>query len=170
MNLKDLDDKRIHFIGVGGIGMSAVAQLLAQGGHRVSGSDLALNGNIERLQKEGIHIDLGHDPSILEGKDIIVVSTDIKENNSELKEARLRGLPILHRAEMLALLMGKYQGIAISGTHGKTTTTALMGWVLERAGFDPAMRWFESSHPCHLLIINSNQHLTAVCYLVNATF
>ncbi len=139
MNLKDLDDKRIHFIGVGGIGMSAVAQLLAQGGHRVSGSDLALNGNIERLQKEGIHIDLGHDPSILEGKDIIVVSTDIKENNSELKEARLRGLPILHRAEMLALLMGKYQGIAISGTHGKTTTTALMGWVLERAGFDPAI-------------------------------
>ncbi len=139
MNLKNLDDKRIHFIGMGGIGMSGIAQLLAQQGYHISGSDLSSNGNTERLQKEGIHVVLGHDPSVLEGKDIVVVSTDIKENNAELKEARLRGLPILHRAEMLALLMEKYQGIAISGTHGKTTTTALLGWVLETAGLDPTI-------------------------------
>jgi len=139
MNLKDLDDKHIHFIGVGGIGMSGIAQLLAERGYRVSGSDLSLNGNTERLNGQGVHIVLGHDSSVIEGKDIIVASTDIKENNPELKEARLRGLSILHRAEMLALLMEEYQGIAISGTHGKTTTTALMGWVLEKAGFDPTI-------------------------------
>ncbi len=139
MTLKDLDDKHIHFIGVGGIGMSGIAQLLAQRGYQISGSDLSLNGNTERLQKEGVHVVLGHNPSILEGKDIIVTSTDIKETNAELKEARLRGLPILHRAEMLALLMRDYQGITISGTHGKTTTTALMGWVLEKAGLDPTI-------------------------------
>jgi len=139
MNLKDLEDKHIHFIGVGGIGMSGIAQLLAQRGYKISGSDLCLNGNIVRLQKEGIQIILGHEPSALDGKDIVVVSTDIKENNPELKEARRRGLPVLHRSEMLALLMEEFQGIAISGTHGKTTTTALMGWVLETAGLDPTI-------------------------------
>jgi UDP-N-acetylmuramate--alanine ligase len=139
MNLKDLDGKHIHFIGVGGIGMSGIAQLLTQQGHKISGSDLSLNGNIERLQKEGVHVALGHDPAVLEGKDIVVISTDIKENNSELKEARFRELPVLHRAEMLALLMQQYQGITISGTHGKTTTTALLGWVLEKAGLDPTI-------------------------------
>lgn len=139
MNLKDLDDKHIHFIGVGGIGMSGIAQLLAQRGYQISGSDLSSNGNTERLQKEGVHVVLGHDPSVLEGKDIVVVSTDIKESNSELQEARRLRLPILHRAEMLSLLMETYKGIAISGTHGKTTTTALMGWVLEKAGLDPTI-------------------------------
>jgi len=139
MNLKDLEEKHIHLIGVGGIGMSGIAQLLVQRGHQISGSDLSLNGNTERLEKKGVQIILGHDPLTLEGKDIIVVSTDIKEDNPEFGEARIRGLPILHRTEMLALLMEGYRGIAISGTHGKTTTTALMGWVLEIAGFDPTI-------------------------------
>jgi UDP-N-acetylmuramate--alanine ligase len=139
MNLKDLEKKRIHFIGIGGIGMSGLAQLLAQRGFQVSGSDMSLNGNTERLQKTGIQIFLDHSPLNLEKKDIIVVSTDIKENNPELMDARARSLLVLHRAEMLALLMEKSYGIAISGTHGKTTTTALMGWVLETAGFDPTI-------------------------------
>lgn len=139
MNLKNIKNKSIHFVGIGGIGMSGVAQLLAQRGFQVSGSDMSLNGNTERLKGEGLQIIVGHDPSNLDGKDIIVVSTDIKENNSELKEARARSLPILHRADMLALLMEEYYGIAISGTHGKTTTTALMGWVLESANFDPTI-------------------------------
>lgn len=139
MTLKDLKEKQIHFIGVGGIGMSGLAQILAHRGYRISGSDISLNGNTERLQKEGVHIVLGHDPSVLTGKDVVVISTDIKENNPELSEARHRGLPVLHRAQMLALIMEDYKGIAISGTHGKTTTTALMGWVLETAGLDPTV-------------------------------
>ncbi len=139
MNLKDLENKHIHFIGVGGIGMSGIAQLLAQKKYRVSGSDLSLNGNIDRLQKEGVRVNIGHNPLSLDGSDLVVISTDIKENNPELREARIRELPILHRAEMLAVLMENYKGIAISGTHGKTTTTALTGWVLEEAGLDPTV-------------------------------
>lgn len=139
MKLKELQNKSIHFIGIGGIGMSGIAQLLAQRGHQVSGSDMAVNGNIERLQKVGLHTVVGHEPSNLDGKDVIVISTDIKEHNPELKEAHTRQLPVLHRADILALLMEKSYGIAISGTHGKTTTTALMGWVLETANFDPTV-------------------------------
>lgn len=139
MNLKDIEKKHIHFIGVGGIGMSGLALLLSQRGCYVSGSDISLNGNTERLEKSGIHVVLGHEPSMLKGKDIVVVSTDIKDDNPELREARAQGLPILHRAGMLAILMEGYRGIAISGTHGKTTTTALMGWVLEVAGLDPTV-------------------------------
>lgn len=139
MNLENLEGKHIHFIGVGGIGMSGIAQLLAQRGYAVSGSDLSANENTARLQKVGVSLSTGHDPKILQGKDVVVISTDIKEDNVELREARLKGLPVLHRSEMLALLMKDYQGIAISGTHGKTTTTGLMGWVFEKAGLDPTI-------------------------------
>lgn len=139
MNLEEIQNKAIHFIGIGGIGMSGIAQLLAQRALQVSGSDMSLNENIERLKKAGIHIMLGHDPANLEGKDIVVISTDIKEHNLELKEAHRRHLPVFHRADILALLMKESCGIAISGTHGKTTTTALMGWVLESANFDPTI-------------------------------
>src|SRR5579872_5711864 len=124
MNLKELKNQSIHFIGVGGIGMSGIAQLLVQHGLQVSGSDLSLNGNTERLKNAGLNIILGHDVSNLDGKDIVVVSTDIKEQNAELMEAHARGLPVFHRADILALLMDEYYGIAISGTHGKTTSTA----------------------------------------------
>ncbi|HBG34935.1 MAG TPA: UDP-N-acetylmuramate--L-alanine ligase [Holosporales bacterium] len=139
MNLKNLKEKKIHFIGIGGIGMSGLAELLVQKGYDVSGSDLSKNDNTFRLEKEGVTIFTGHDPHTLSGKDIIVRSTDIKEDNPELREARLLGVPILHRSEMLALLMQEHQGIAISGTHGKTTTTALTGWVFEKSGLDPTI-------------------------------
>lgn len=139
MNLDNLKGKHIHFIGVGGIGMSGIAQLLAQRGYVVSGSDLSANDNTARLQSVGVSLSTGHDPQTLRGKDIVIISTDIKEDNVELREARLMGLPVLHRSEMLALLMKEHQGIAISGTHGKTTTTGLMGWVFEEAGLDPTI-------------------------------
>ncbi|MBX9786908.1 MAG: UDP-N-acetylmuramate--L-alanine ligase [Alphaproteobacteria bacterium] len=139
MNLDNLNGKHIHFIGVGGIGMSGIAQLLAQRGYVVSGSDLSANDNTARLQKVGVSLSTGHDSQTLKGKDIVVISTDIKDDNVELREARLMGLPVLHRSEMLALLMKEHQGIAISGTHGKTTTTGLMGWVFEKAGLDPTI-------------------------------
>ncbi len=139
MTLKDLKDKHIHFIGVGGIGMSGIAQLLSMRGYSISGSDLSKNSNTERLQNAGVQIEVGHGSAALEGKDVVVLSTDIKENNPELQEARARNLPILHRADMLALLMVEKKGIAISGTHGKTTTTALTGWVFETAGLAPTV-------------------------------
>lgn len=139
MTLKEIKNQAIHFIGVGGIGMSGIAQLLVQRGFQVSGSDMSLNGNTERLTKAGLHIILGHNASNLDGKDIVVVSTDIKEHNPELVEARVRALPVFHRADILALLMEGSYGIAISGTHGKTTTTALMGWILDAANLDPTV-------------------------------
>lgn len=139
MNLENIEGKNIHLIGIGGIGMSGLAHLLVERGYQVSGSDLSINDNTRRLEKEGVVIVNAHDPSMLQGKDIIVISTDIKDNNLELKEARLLRLPILHRSEMLALLMKPYQCIAISGTHGKTTTTALMGWTFDQAGLDPTV-------------------------------
>ena len=139
MKLLDLQDKSIHFIGVGGIGMSGIATLLNHQGFQVSGSDMCSNYNTENLENAGVHISIGHDPMNLQGKDIVVVSTDIKDHNPELQEAYTRGLPIFHRADMLALLMEGFYNIAISGTHGKTTTTALMGWVLETANFDPTV-------------------------------
>jgi UDP-N-acetylmuramate--alanine ligase len=139
MSLKELKNKSIHFIGIGGIGMSGIAQVLAERGYQVSGSDMSLSGNTERLEQAGIHIILGHAPSNLERKDVVVVSTDIKDSNPELQEAKKRCLPILHRADVLGFLMEDSYGIAISGTHGKTTTTALMGWVLEAAQLDPVV-------------------------------
>jgi len=139
MTFKDIEKKRIHFIGIGGIGMSGLAWLLHKRGCQVSGSDQCLNANTERLKKAGIQIILGHDHSNLSEKDIIVVSTDIKDTNPEFKEACARGIPILHRADMLAILAMDYQTIAISGTHGKTTTTALTGWVLEKGGLEPTI-------------------------------
>lgn len=139
MKQKDLQNKKIHFIGIGGIGMSGIACLLAQKGFHVTGSDMAHNNNIKRLNDQGIEVYLGHDPKFVEDKDIIVVSTGIKTSNCELAEAHKTKLPILHRSEMLALLMESGTSIAISGTHGKTTTTALMGWVIEKAGLEPTI-------------------------------
>jgi UDP-N-acetylmuramate--alanine ligase len=139
MNLKRLKDKSIHFIGVGGIGMSGIAQVLVQKGFQVSGSDMSANANTQRLAEEGVSIMVGHQQSNLDGKDVVVVSTDIKADNLELKEAQQRALPVLHRSEMLALIVGESHNIAISGTHGKTTTTALMGWILETANLDPTV-------------------------------
>ena len=139
MHLDELTTSHIHFVGVGGIGMSGLAQILFQRGYPVSGSDLSTNENIQRLQEAGIPIILGHNAATITGKDIVVISTAVKETNPELQEARKKNLTILHRADILALILAGQKSIAISGTHGKTTTTGLMGWVLEIAALDPTI-------------------------------
>src|SRR3990167_10515953 len=101
MLLQDFVGKSVHFIGIGGIGMSGLAQLLHAQGVLVSGSDLSFNSNIERLEKLGIEVVLGHNPATLDGKEIVVLSTDIKETNPELQQAKLKSLPLFHRADIL---------------------------------------------------------------------
>ncbi len=128
-----------HFVGIGGIGMSALAQILLEKGYEVSGSDVAKSNQVQRLEQYGAKIKIGHAAQNLNGSDVTVVSSAISINNPEVKAAIRRGIPILHRSEMLALLMKEGKGIAVSGTHGKTTTTGMISVLLERAGLDPTV-------------------------------
>ena len=129
--------KHLHFIGVGGSGMSGIAEVLANQGYRVSGSDLSASATTERLAKAGVRIAIGHDAANITGADAVVVSTAVKADNPEVLAAREAHLPVVPRALMLAELMRIKQGIAIAGTHGKTTTTSLVASILAEAGFDP---------------------------------
>ena len=129
--------KHLHFIGVGGSGMSGIAEVLANQGYRVSGSDLASSATTERLAKAGVRIAIGHDAANIAGADAVVVSTAVKADNPEVVAAREAHLPVVPRAQMLAELMRIKQGVAIAGTHGKTTTTSLVASILAEAGLDP---------------------------------
>tara|TARA_B100000029_G_scaffold10172_1_gene11111 strand:- start:1239 stop:2636 length:1398 start_codon:yes stop_codon:yes gene_type:complete len=129
----------IHFIGIGGIGMSGIAELMFKLGYKVQGSDLKINENIRRLQKKKIKIFLGHKKSNITEASVIVVSSAIKKNNLEIKFALKKGLPIVSRAEMLGELMRFKRGIAVAGSHGKTTTTSILGNILQKANFDPTI-------------------------------
>jgi UDP-N-acetylmuramate--alanine ligase len=129
--------RRIHFVGIGGIGMSGIAELLVNLGHAVSGSDAKRSDLTDRLASVGARIELGHDPRHIGDADLVVVSSAIRQDNPEVVEARRRGVPIVPRAEMLAELMRLRYGIAVAGAHGKTTTTSMIALVLERAGLDP---------------------------------
>lgn len=129
----------IHFIGIGGIGMSGIAEILHNLGYQVQGSDLTDNSNVARLKKIGISIHIGHHAFNLGKAEIVVVSSAVKNDNAELKEARLRRLIIVRRAEMLAELMRLKQSIAIAGTHGKTTTTSLTAALLDAGKLDPTV-------------------------------
>ena len=129
--------KHLHFIGVGGSGMSGIAEVLANQGYRVSGSDLASSATTERLAKAGVRIAIGHDAENIAGADAVVVSTAVKADNPEVVAAREAHLPVVPRAQMLAELMRIKQGVAIAGTHGKTTTTSLVASILAEAGLDP---------------------------------
>ena len=129
----------IHFIGIGGIGMSGIAEVLINLGFKVSGSDLSDNANTMRLKKLNIIITIGHKKENLEEVSIVVISSAIKADNHELIEARKRRIPIVKRAEMLAELMRFKKTIAVAGTHGKTTTTSLMATILEKAQYDPTV-------------------------------
>ncbi len=129
----------VHFIGIGGIGMSGIAEVLHNLGHRVQGSDQADSANVQRLKAKGIEVHIGHRGENLGEAEVVVVSTAIKKSNPELIGAREKLLPVVRRAEMLAELMRFRNAIAIGGTHGKTTTTSLVGTLLEAGGLDPTV-------------------------------
>jgi UDP-N-acetylmuramate--alanine ligase len=129
--------RRIHFVGIGGIGMSGIAELLVNLGYEVSGSDAKRSEITERLAGLGVRIGIGHAAEHVGAADVVVVSSAIHDANPEVEDARRRGIPVIPRAEMLAELMRLKYGIAIAGAHGKTTTTSMIALVLERAGLDP---------------------------------
>ncbi|PJK11939.1 UDP-N-acetylmuramate--L-alanine ligase [Lysobacteraceae bacterium NML120232] len=129
--------RRVHFVGIGGVGMSGIAEVLCTLGYEVSGSDRADNAATRRLQALGARIDREHSAANVLGSDCVVVSSAIRADNPELMEARAQRIPIVPRAEMLAELMRFRRGIAIAGTHGKTTTTSLVASVLHEGGKDP---------------------------------
>lgn len=131
--------KHIHFVGIGGIGMSGIAEVLLNLGFRISGSDISDTSILEQLGKAGAKIFIGHDASHIEGADAVVYSSALDKTNSEVNAALLNKVPLVPRAEMLGELMRFRKGIAIAGTHGKTTTTSLIAAVLAGAGVDPTL-------------------------------
>jgi len=135
--LKKNIKNKIHFVGIGGIGMSGIAEVLFSQGYKIQGSDLLNNSNTKRLKRKGIKVFLGHSPKNLKDVNILVVSSAIKNNNSELKFAKKNKILIYKRSDMLAALMKYNETIAVTGSHGKTTTTSLISSVLESANFDP---------------------------------
>ncbi len=134
-----VDIGAIHFVGIGGIGMSGIAEVLANQGYRVQGSDVAENANVKRLRDKGIPVTVGHKAENLGEAAVLVVSSAIKRDNPELIAARGKRLPVVRRAEMLAELMRLKTCVAIGGTHGKTTTTSLVATLLDAGNFDPTV-------------------------------
>jgi len=131
--------KHIHMIGIGGTGMNGIAEVLLNLGYKVTGSDMAANDATRRLARLKAGISIGHKPGNVEGADVVVISSAIKGDNVEVREARRRKIPIIPRAEMLAELMRMKYGIAVAGAHGKTTTTSMIATILDRGGFDPTI-------------------------------
>ena len=129
----------VHFIGIGGIGMSGIAEIMLRIGYTVQGSDAKASANTERLEKLGARIFIGHDAAHVDGASAVVYSTAVKADNPEMVEARARRLPLVRRAEMLAELMRLQFSIAVGGTHGKTTTTSMIAAILDAGGLDPTV-------------------------------
>ncbi len=129
----------IHFVGIGGIGMSGIAEVLCNLGYTVQGSDASESANVARLREKGVKISIGHKAENVDGADVVVVSTAIKRDNPELMAARAQRIPVVRRAEMLAELMRLKSCVAISGTHGKTTTTSMMAALLDAGDLDPTV-------------------------------
>lgn len=133
------DIKRAHFIAIGGAGMSGIAWVMLKRGIAVSGSDLAGNRMTQRLAEHGARCFIGHAPEQVGDADVVIVSTAIKDSNCELQEAQKRGIPVWHRSEALGALMAAGTSVGITGSHGKTTTTSMVGLIFERAGADPTV-------------------------------
>jgi UDP-N-acetylmuramate--alanine ligase len=131
--------KHIYFVGIGGVGMSGIAEVLLNLGYKVSGSDMHLTETTERLQKLGATIFQGHSKRHISDADVVVTSSAVKPTNPEVTEARTRAIPVIPRAEMLAELMRLKYGIAVAGAHGKTTATSLVGMILDRGGIRPTV-------------------------------
>ncbi len=129
----------IHFVGIGGIGMSGIAEVLMNLGYTVQGSDASDNANVKRLREKGAKIAIGHEAKNVDGADVLVVSSAIKRDNPELVAAREKRLPVVRRAEMLAELMRLKSCVAVAGTHGKTTTTSMVAALLDAGNFDPTV-------------------------------
>ena len=129
----------IHFVGIGGIGMSGIAEVLSNLGYTVQGSDASEGANVVRLREKGINVTVGHRAENVAGADVLVVSTAIKRDNPELLAARAQRIPVVRRAEMLAELMRLKSCVAIAGTHGKTTTTSMVATLLDAGDFDPTV-------------------------------
>ncbi|SRR5581483_3009779 len=131
--------RTIHFVGIGGIGMSGIAEILADSGVSVSGCDLKHSSATDLLERRGVSVAIGHDPAHLEGVDLVVVTAAVKGENPELDAARRRGVPVMRRAEMLGEIVAHKRAVGVSGTHGKTTTSAMIATILESAGLDPTL-------------------------------
>ena len=129
----------MHLTGIGGIGMSGIAEILHDLGYVVQGSDMMENANVSRLRDKGITVMIGQNAANVDNASLLVISTAIKPDNAEVVAARARFLPIVHRAEMLGELMRLRWSIAVAGTHGKTTTTSLVATMLNGAGIDPTV-------------------------------
>jgi UDP-N-acetylmuramate--alanine ligase len=131
--------RRIHFVGIGGVGMSGIAEVLHNLGYLVSGSDLKDSEHTHRLEGLGVPVRIGHDAASVGGADVVVRSSAVPPENPEIEAATAQGIPIIQRAEMLAELMRMKYGVAVAGTHGKTTTTSMVATVLAKGGLDPTM-------------------------------
>ena len=129
----------LHFVGIGGIGMSAIAEVMHTLGYQVRGSDLSEGSNIDRLRGLGIEVSIGHSAKNIEKASVIIISSAIKEGNIELENARVSRIPVVSRAEMLAELMRLKRSISVGGTHGKTTTTSMIAAILDEANMDPTV-------------------------------
>ena len=132
-------NSKIHFIGISGIGMSGIAELMLDKGYLIQGSDISVNENTKRLKTKGIKFFLGHNKKNIKNAQTVVYSSAIKKNNPEIKEAYIKKIPVLSRADMLSELMKNKKSIAIAGSHGKTTTTSLVGNIFNEAGLDPTI-------------------------------
>jgi UDP-N-acetylmuramate--alanine ligase len=139
MRALPLDIGMIHFVGIGGIGMSGIAEILHNLGYQVQGSDVSDGGNVQRLRSLGIEVEIGHRAENLGSAQVVVISSAVKKDNPEVVAARSRLLPVVRRAEMLGELMRLKWAIAVAGTHGKTTTTSMIGALLDAAQLDPTV-------------------------------
>ena len=129
----------IHFVGIGGIGMSGIAEVMHNLGYEVRGSDIAEGANVQRLREKGVSIAVGHNPDNVNGAEAVIISTAIRRDNPEVAAARARHIPVVRRADMLAELMRLKWTVSIAGTHGKTTTTSMVAALLDEAGVDPTV-------------------------------
>ena len=129
--------EHVHFVGIGGYGMSAIARVMLDLGYKVSGSDVSRQELTDKLAARGAQVYYGHAREQVEGADIVVHSTAVQADNVEIQEAKARNIPVIHRSEMLARLMADRVGVAVTGAHGKTTTTSMIAYVMERSHLDP---------------------------------